>query len=206
MDFKQLDFFRNFDFKKLGRKRTIYGIAFLVLAGILIWAFITAGIITRNFSRDQLIGTENKQELNISSVILTETKGDKKYWEIYGETGSYNSENKVALLQNVTGNFYSNNEVSMSFESTQGSYNEEKKQIILYNNTHIVIKDGTSLYCDRLVWSGSDKDVIAQGNIKINRNNELIATAQKAIIKSDYSNFKIVGKTVTKLYELKEKK
>lgn len=194
------------DFKKLGRKRTIYLIIFLILVGILSWAFISAGIITRNFNREQLIGTENSQKLDISSIILTETKGDKKFWEIYGETGSYSSDNKVAMLENVIGNFYSDNKVSMSFESSRGTYNEVKKQVILYNDTHIVIKDGTSLYCDRLTWSGSDKEVIAQGHIKINRDNKLVATAEKAVISPDYSNFKIVGKTVTKLYDLKEKK
>lgn len=194
------------DLKKLGKRRIIYASLFLVLVGVLAWAFISAGIITRNFNRNQLVGTENRQELNVSSVILTETKGDKKYWEIYGEKGYYNSDNKVALLENVTGNFYSGNEVSMSFESSKGTYNEVKKEIILYGNTHFVIKDGTSLYTDRLTWSGSDKDIIASGNVRINRNNELVATAQKAIISPDYSRFKIVGKTVTKLYELKEKK
>lgn len=192
------------DFTKLPKKRKIYLLVLLALSAVLAWAFITAGIITRNFNREQLIGTENRQELDISSIILTETKEDKKYWEIYGEAGHYNSDNRIALLENVTGNFYKDNEVSMSFESSKGTYNEVKKEIILYNNTHIVIKDGTSLYCDRLTWSGSDKDVIAQGNIKINRNNELIATADKAIISSDYSKFKITGKTITKLY--KEKK
>lgn len=193
------------DFKKLTKKKKIYAIVFLAITGVLAWAFITAGVITRNFNREQLIGTENRQELDISSIILTETKGDKKYWEIYGEKGYYNSDNRVALLENVVGNFYSDNEVSMSFESSKGTYNEVKKQIILYKDTHIVIKDGTSLYCDRLIWSGSDKDVIAEGNIKINRNNELIATAQKAIINSDYSKFEIAGNTVTKLYKIKEK-
>ena len=194
------------DLKKITRKRMIYICLILALVCVLAWAFISAGIITRNFNRSQLIGTENRQELDISSIIITETKADKKYWEIYGETGSYSSDNKVALLENLTGNFYNNNEVSMSFESSQGSYNEVKKQIILYNNTHIVIKDGTSIYADRLIWSGSDKDVIAEGHIKINRKNELIATANKAIISPDYSKFKIIGKTVTKLYDLKEKK
>lgn len=194
------------DFKKLTRKKVIYTSLLVSVAGVLAWAFIAAGIITHNFNRQQLVGTENRQELDISSIILTETKGDKKYWEIYSETGYYNSDNKVALLENVTGNFYNNNEVSMSFESSKGTYNETKKQVILYNNTHIVIKDGTSLYCDRLTWSGSDKDVVADGHIKINRNNELIATAQKAVISPDYANFKIIGKSVTKLYQLKEKK
>lgn len=192
--------------KKLSRKRTIYLIAFLLIVGVLAWAFISASIITRNFNRQQLIGTENRQELDVSGIILTETKADKKYWEIYGETGYYNSDSKVAILSNVTGNFYAKNEVTMSFESSKGTYNEVKKQVILYQNTHIVIKDGTSLYCDRLTWSGSDKDVIADGHIRINRNNELVAVAQKAIISPGYDKFKIVGKTVTKLYKLKEKK
>jgi len=93
----------------------------------------------------------------------------------------------------------------MSFESSRGTYNEVKKQIILYQDTHIVLKDGTSLRCDRLTWSGSDKDIIATGNIRINRNNELVSTAQRATITPDYSDFKIIGKTVTKLYETKEK-
>lgn len=192
------------DFKKIGKKRIIYFALSITVIGILLWAFISAEVITRNFNRQQLIGTENRQELDVSGIIITETKNDKKYWEIYGENGYYNSDNKVALMENVTGNFYSNNEVSMSFEATKATYNEVKKQIILFNNVHIVIKDGTSLYCDRLTWSGSDKDVVAKGNIKIDRNKELIVTAQEAVINPDYSKFKIIGKTVTKLY--KEKK
>lgn len=194
------------DFKKLSKKQIAYLGMFIALVAILAWAFISAGVITRNFNREQLIGTENRQELDISGIILTETKGDKKYWEMYAEKGYYNSDNKVAILENITGNFYNDNEVSMSFESSKGTYNEVKKQIILYNDTHIVIKDGTSIYADRLVWSGSDKDITANGRIKINRNNELISTAQRAVITPDYSRFKIIGNSVTKLYESKEKK
>ncbi len=197
----------NFEkFKNLSKKRKIYLAIFVGFVGVLGWAFISAGIITRNFNRQQLVGTENRQELDISSLILTETKGDKKYWEIYGERGYYNSDNKVALLENVTGNFYSNNEVSMSFESSKGTYNEVKKQIILYKDTHIVIKDGTSLYCDRMTWSGTDKPITAEGHIKIIRDKALVSVAQRAIISSDYSSFKIIGKTVTKLYETKNGK
>ena len=192
--------------KKFNKKEKVYIGMFFALVGVLVWAFVSAGVITHNFNRDQLKGTENRQELDISSLILTETKEGVKYWEIYGEKGSYNSENRVALLENVTGNFYKNNEVSMSFESSKGTYNEVKKQIILYNDTHIVLKDGTSLYADRLIWSGSDKDVIVQGHVKIVRHKEFLATAEKAIISADYAKFKIMGKTSTKLFDSKEKK
>lgn len=193
------------NFKNLSKRQIVYISLSLVVIGVLAWAFISAGIITHNFNRSQLEGTENRQQLDISGIILTETKADKKFWELYGEKGSYNSDDRIAMLENVTGNFYRDNEVSMSFESSRGTYNEIKKEIILYSGTHIVIKDGTSLWADRLIWSGSDKEIIATGNIKINRNNELVAAAEKAVISPDYSDFKIIGKSVTKLYDLKEK-
>ena len=187
--------------KKLDTKKKAYAILFLVLASILLWAFLSAGILTNNFSRSQLKDGNNRQSLDVSSMILTETKNDVKYWEIYGETGSYNSDEKIALLINVIGNFYKDNSVIMSFESSKGTYNEEKGQIILYENTNIVIKDGTSLKCDRLVWSGSDKDIIAEGNVSINRNGELVTVGNEVIINPTYDHFKIRGKTVSKIFD-----
>jgi LPS export ABC transporter protein LptC len=194
-------------FKKLSKKRTAYLTAFLIFAGVLIWAFLSAAVITHNFHRSQLSGDANKQELNTSDIILTESRGGKKYWELYGAKGAYSSDNKTAVMSNVTGNFYDkSNSVSMSFLSSKGTYDAEKKEIILYNKTHIVIKDGTSLYCDRLVWSGSDKAIVATGHIKIQRNKQILSTANKAVISSDYATFKIIGHTKTRLYDLKEKK
>ncbi len=179
---------------------------FLTIVGLLMWAFISAGVITHNFNRSQLSGQKDKQEALINGIILTETKDDKKYWEIYGDTGTYDSTNGVAMLDNCIGNFYGeDNEVSMSFESSKGTYNESKKQIIMYNDTRIVIKDGTVLEADRLTWSGSDKPVIAKGNVKITRGKDLYATADEVEISPGYDDFKIKGNAVSKLYDIKEK-
>lgn len=192
--------------KNLSKKRKTYFIAGITLVAIMLWAFITAGIITKNFNRSQVTGQQDKQEALIEGIILTETKDDHKYWEIYGETGSYTSDNSIAMLDNCIGNFYDDNdEVSMSFESTKGTYNADKKQIILYNSTHIIIKDGTSLEADRVVWSGNDSPITAKGNVKITRNKEFFATAEKVEISPDYTNFKIIGKAVSKIYDTKNK-
>lgn len=197
----------NMNWKNLSKKRKAYLLAFLTIAGILAWAFISAGIITHNFNRSQLSVDKDRQEALINGIILTETKNERKYWEIYGETGSYDSTTGVAMLNNVIGNFYDeNNEISMSFESSHGTYNSEKSQIILYENTHVVIKDGTSLRTRRLTWSGADKPVIAKGDIKITRNQELYATADTVEISPNYEHFKIIGHAVSKLYDAKEKK
>ena len=193
------------DLRNLSRKQKAYIGAFAAVVGLLAWAFISAGIITHNFNRSQLQTDQDRQEALINGIILTETKDEKKYWEIYGETGNYDSKNGVAMLNNVIGNFYDeNNEVSMSFESSKGTYNEKKEQIILYEDTFIVLKDLTTLRANKLVWSGKDIPIVAQGNVRITRKSDLLATAKKVEISPDYNTFKIIGNTVSKVYSDKE--
>ena len=198
MDFKS-------KLQNLSKKQKAYFGAFAVLVSVLLWAFISAGVITSNFNRSQLQTDQDRQEALIKGIILTETKDEKKYWEIYGETGNYDSKNGVAMLNNLVGNFYNDkNEVSMSFESSRGTYNEAKSQIILYDDTYIVLKDLTTLRANKLVWSGRDVPIVAQGNVKITRGNEFIATASKVEISPTYDRFKIIGNAVSKVYSDKE--
>ena len=192
-------------FKNLSKKQKAYVGAFCAIVALLAWAFISAGVITHNFNRSQLQTDQDRQEASIDGIILTETKNEKKYWEIYGETGNYDSKNGVAMLDNVIGNFYDDeNQVSMSFESSKGTYNEKKEQIILYEDTFIVLKDLTTLRANRLIWSGKDIPTIAEGNVRITRKNELLSTAEKVEISPDYETFKIIGNAVSKVYSDKE--
>lgn len=191
--------------QNLSKKKKTYLSAFLVIMSIMLWAFISAGVITHNFNRSQLQTSEDKQEALIKGIILTETKDEKKYWEIYGETGNYDSTNGIAMLNSVVGNFYKDNEVSMSFESSKGTYNSKKSEIILYNDTHIALKDGISLKADRLKWAGKEKPIVAKGHIIVTRGKEFVATADEITISPDYSSFKISGNTVSKMFDVKEK-
>ena len=166
----------------------------------MIWAFISAEIITSNFNRAQVKLSANNQKVDAIGLIITETKLGKKHFEIYGESGNYNNDHSIATLNNVVGNFYKDGDIALSFQSSKGSYNEKTGVIILYENTYIVLKDETSLQSDRLTWSGSDKDTIAEGNVKIRKSNEMIALADKCVISPGYEKFKIVGQTQTKIY------
>lgn len=187
-------------FNSLSKQQKIYILGVSVFVGILLWAFIYANVLTRGFNRND-IKEGDTQKIKVNDIILTETKDSIKYWEIYGEEGQYNNEDKAAILNRVIGNFYKDNEVSMSFESQMGTYNEELGQILLRNDVFIALKDNTTLRCDQLLWSGSDKDIIASGNVKINRNNELRASGERVIISPDYSRFKLEKNTRTELYK-----
>lgn len=185
---------------KMDKRQRFYFIIASVISIILVWAFITAGIITGNFNRNMVKSSGDKQELHVSSMILTETKDGQKFWEIFGETGQYSSDHKIANLTNIVGNFYKGNAVEMSFESTHGLYNEENQEIILYDNVFVVLRDDTSLIADKLVFDIKTKKLDIEGNVKINRKGSFKATAQKALIDSEYSHFMIIGAACSTLY------
>ena len=185
-------------------KRRSYVVAIFLVIFVMLWAFISAGVITANFNRSQLKNSENEQKVDAVGIIITETKESQKYFEIYGETGHYSNDHSIATLNNVIGNFYKDNEVSMSFQSSKGTYDENTGVITLYDNTFIVLKDGVSLKTDKLVWSGSDKETVAEGNVVIQKGNEMKSVAQKCVIGANYDKFKIVGKTRTEVFEKKK--
>lgn len=192
------------NWKEIPKKKRMYILIMLAVVGILAWAFITAGVITHDFNRQQVATGKDEQEAVVHGIILTETKNDKKYWEIYGETGKWDSSNGVAQLNKVIGNFYKDNEVSMSLKSSKGTYNSKIGDITLYQDTFIALKGGITLKADRLHWINSNSPIVAEGHIKIQKDNQLLSTADKIVISPDYDSFKISGHTVSKVYEDKK--
>ena len=169
-------------YKNLDKKKRTYLLTVLAILVVMLWAFMSAVMITGKYSRDQLKGSADEQKVDAIGIIITETKEGSKYFEIYGETGNYSNDDNIATLHNVIGNFYKDGNVAMSFQSSKGTYNEETGVITLYENTYIVLEDSTSLNTDKLIWSGSDKETVAEGNVVIKKNNEMVATADKGFI------------------------
>ncbi|MGN1154502.1 MAG: LPS export ABC transporter periplasmic protein LptC [Candidatus Gastranaerophilaceae bacterium] len=193
-------------FSRMQKRQKVYFWIFVSISAVLFWAFISAGVITHNFNRDSIKSSGDKQELEVKSMILTESKEGQKSWEIFGETGEYSSDHKVAKLYNVIGNFYKDNKVNMSFQSSQGTYNEETHNIDLYDNTYVVLENNISVLADHITYYSDTKTITAQGNVKINQNGKFIATADEAFVDSGFSVFKIKGNTITRIYESNDSK
>ena len=184
------------------QKRKIAYIAILSLVVIgCLWAFIAAGVINKSVKKEALQTAGEKQKLDIKDLLITETKDDKKYWELYADSGYYDSQNKVVILYNIIGNFYNDDEVVLSMESTKGTFNEETKRVVLYENTYIIYKDGTNVRANRFTWQGNDKDIVAQGDVVIKRNNEIKTYSNEAYLGNNMKNIRIKGRSKTELYK-----
>lgn len=179
-------------------------IAYIVILSLIVigcvWAFIAAGVITKNFKKEVLTNAGEQQQLNIKNLIITETKNDEKYWELYAESGYYDNKNKVAILYDLVVNFYDKGEVVLSMVSTKGTFEEETKKVILYDDTYFLYKDGTEVKADRFVWKGKDEDITAQGDVMIRRSGEIKTYSDKAILTNNMKTLKIIGRSKTELY------
>ncbi len=193
-------------FSRMQKKQKVLFWVFVGITFVLLWAFISAGVITHNFNRNILKGDTDKQELEVKSMILTESKEGQKSWEIFGETGEYSSDHKIAILYNVIGNFYKDNKVNMSFQSSKGTYNEDTRNIDLYDNTYVVLENDITVTADHVTYFSDTKTIIADGHVKINKQDSFIATANELTVNSNFTVFKIKGNTISRIYESKDSK
>ena len=181
------------------RNKLYIALGILVIIG-LIWAFIAGRMITKNFKKEILNSSLEQQKIIVHGLIVTETKDNNKYWEIYAEEGQYDSKDKVVILKNVLGNFYKNGEVTMSFKSDKGTLTEETKKVVLYDNSIIVSKNGEYINTDRIVWQGKGSEIVAEGDVVMEQKNKIRLHADKAFLSPDWTDFKITGRTKTELF------
>ena len=113
------------------KKQKIYIIAFSAITLVLLWSFFSAKFLTSGLNRKDLAQNSESQQALVEGIILTETKDEEKYWEIYGDSGLYDSKQETASLNNVHANFFKENKVSMSIVSSKGTYNAKDKTITL---------------------------------------------------------------------------
>ncbi|MBQ2644802.1 LPS export ABC transporter periplasmic protein LptC [bacterium] len=184
------------------KKRNIgYIVLFVIILIACLWAFISAGMITHNFQKRLLENSLGNQELTIENLLITETKDGIKSWEMFAENGYYDNKNQIAVLNDIVGNFYKDNKIVASFESARGTYNQIKKEIVLYEKTLIVYQDGSNVSANKMTWSGNNSDVEAIGNVRLELPSKVIVYSDKASLSSDFKRLKVIGRTKTEIYD-----
>ena len=69
--------------REMDKKKRAYLFAVLGIVFVMLWAFISAGVITSYFNRALVKDNANEQKVDAIGLIITETKQGKKYFEIY---------------------------------------------------------------------------------------------------------------------------
>lgn len=94
----------------------------------------------------------------------------------------------------------------MSFTAPKGTYNSENKQISLLENVRVVGKDDAELTANKVSWVMSEDVVRAEGNVVINKADEIIALSNKATITKDFEKIEIIENAEVRVYKEYKKK
>ena len=183
-------------------KKKVYAAVFLTVFGICLFGFIWSWFVTKDIRSNSVSNDVKSRRVSVGNLILTETKDEKVYWELYAKKGSYESTSGLVILEDAMGNFYNKeNEVVLSVESSTGTYKEDEKIITLEGDTLIVEKDGYSIKADKIVWKGRDEDIVASGNVMVRSNDQFMALSDRAIFNYDFTKFKIEGNCKSSIYD-----
>ncbi len=192
------------------KKRVKIAIGFIIVVLVAcIAGFINAWIMTGGLTLSDLTQEqkENAEKLWVENILLTETKGGKKYWEIFGKSGQYVDNKNRIILNDVIGNFYDENGgVILSFAGDKGEYETMTKRVILTKNAKLATKDYTQMNSDKMTWEGNDNIIHAEGHVKAIRGDEAIITCDRTVFSTSFNYFRVYGHTITKLYEKGGKK
>ena len=137
----------------------------------------------------------------VNDVVITETKNGIKDWEIYAAIGEYDTKKTNAILTDIVGNYYQNQEVIMSFTAPKGTYNSNSKEVALTDGVKVVAKDNIELTADKIYWVTTENKIYAQGNVILNKNNEMVALSDKASTTTDLNFVEIMGNAEVRVYK-----
>ncbi len=187
-------------------KKKLYAAVFLTVFGICLFGFIWSWIVTKDIRTNSVSEAVKSRRIVVGNLVLTETKDEQVYWELYAKKGSYDATSGVVILEDAMGNFYNKeNQVVLSVESAKGTYKEDEKMITLEGDTLIVAKEGYSIRADKIIWKGREEDITASGNVVVRSNEQFFSTSDRAIFSYDFTNFRIEGNCKTAVYDPKHK-
>ncbi|OGI00571.1 MAG: LPS export ABC transporter periplasmic protein LptC [Candidatus Melainabacteria bacterium GWF2_32_7] len=182
-------------------KKSIFSLLILVILGTLsIWAFLFSKSLMGNvhISEEESVGDE---QVTIKELVITETRNGQKFWEIYAETGYYDNGNNIAVLKNIAGNFYKEDNVILSVISPEATFNNKNKEIKLHGGAQAANDKGVFIRADEICWAGSKDEVTAKGNVKIIKEEGLMTVSDKSSFDTDFSNLKLTGNVNAYVFE-----
>jgi len=139
----------------------------------------------------------SESQLSLYNAILEQAnpKG-KTLWKIKSVKTTYSPDRKLAYLEDVTGNFWANEELAIYLSGSKGEVVGDGQVIILTDN--VVIKDvrsDTVITADKLTWYPQQSLLIIEDNL-LGQHAQFNVTATMAKYHSDTQQLELIGKVI----------
>lgn len=147
------------------------------------WAYFLAPK-TSDTDKVKLVVYENN--------VLKEEENGKLIWQLSIGKMSINPLTQKAIIENVEGTFYNEDNTELHVKAEYGEYDEKTRNVVFNKGFNVTSNTNVKFTSENLLWNNDEKVLIADGNVIITKD-DLKATANKAISKDNFKNFKLMG-------------
>ncbi|MBF2057982.1 MAG: LPS export ABC transporter periplasmic protein LptC [Cyanobacterium sp. T60_A2020_053] len=161
---------------------------------------------------------EVSQGISLDNATLEQSNNDgANFWRLRVGKVTYSEDNKIANIENITGNLFQDGEIILKFQANEGSVINDGEKIILNGDILAIdTRNQIEITGDNLTWQPNEKFFVLDQNVEINRQDirlksqqvkyytevEIIEVNQDII--AQYSEPKLTLKTENLIWQIKE--
>ena len=123
---------------------------------------------------------------------LTEEKDGVKIWDLTAESMEVDTTTQDVMMTNLTGHFYQKDGNTVELKAKHGIYNQLTKQVHVNDEVVVTTKDQAKLTCDTLDWVGAEEILIAEGKVKVTKD-DMLAEGDRMEVKDGFQHLMIQG-------------
>ncbi|MEI7473139.1 MAG: LPS export ABC transporter periplasmic protein LptC [bacterium] len=185
----------------MSKKFIILALAMSTILLVGLWAYGVSKDITKDLKQTREITAKNDENVDMSGLLLTETKDGQKFWEIYAIKGKYIKNKTIAKLKTVKGNIYKDNKLVLSFKAPDALYNDSNKNLKLMNGALAVSDSGLIISSNQIEWSNKADLFYATGDVRIKQGKKFYSTGNYSVFNREFTSFKMKGHAKTRVYQ-----
>ena len=165
---------------------------FLGSIGALFAALVIWVVYTTPDAPPPIEKVETPKTMSYAGNTLTEERNGVKIWDLTAETMEVETTTQDVVMTNITGHFYQKDGNTIELTAKHGVYNQLTRQVHVNDEVVVTAKDKAKLTCDTLDWVGSEEVLIAEGKVKVTKD-DMLAEGDRMEARNGFQNLRIQG-------------
>ncbi|HCB93308.1 MAG TPA: LPS export ABC transporter periplasmic protein LptC [Selenomonas sp.] len=124
--------------------------------------------------------------------VLSEDRDGVKIWDLTADKMNVHTTTQDVELVNPVGHYFQADGNTIELRAKSGVYNQATKNVHIQDEVTVTSKDGAKLVCDKLDWVAGEELIVAEGNVKVTKD-DILAEGDRIEARKGVGHLKIQG-------------
>ncbi|HOO55724.1 MAG TPA: LPS export ABC transporter periplasmic protein LptC, partial [bacterium] len=172
---------------------------FLVIFAAMVVAFF---VIVYFMKMDEYMPKPEK-EIIITGTYIRVLKNSRTKWELWADTVSIDAQDRYHHLENISrGVYYRKDDPPMELKAGAGSYDAERKKLVLDGGVFMESDNGDYLRTEELLWDGRSKRMVVPSHVELSMEGNVYSAGGMEIWGDDFDGYRMKGDVLVHVPDL----